>query len=171
LPPVFHFLPITKMALQLALRQLAGNPADTPAAPPPPGQTPNFVNPESRSPEATAVISVLTAFAVIIVCLRVYVKATVTKIFGWDDSQYIPFQKQIFILIYISNGDPCCRKNLISFSTKKIDISLQIKLCERKCLICVNSRSLIALSPDSRLLVRDFGITLKISSDFAFSFT
>jgi hypothetical protein len=52
---------------------------------PPPGHTPNFINPESRAWVAQTVIVLGVAFVVMFVALRIYQRGFVTRSFGWDD--------------------------------------------------------------------------------------
>ena len=55
--------------------------------PPPPGVTPNFVNPYSiqRYIILTAVIGLI--LTTLCVCMRIYIKARVVRSLGWDDCE------------------------------------------------------------------------------------
>ncbi|KAI2615507.1 hypothetical protein GGR54DRAFT_292718 [Hypoxylon sp. NC1633] len=57
----------------------------TPVRPPPPGQTSNFTNPESRSYQLIIIIAVFTALIAILVSLRIYARLRITRSFGADD--------------------------------------------------------------------------------------
>ncbi|MCJ1424105.1 hypothetical protein MMC29_001992 [Sticta canariensis] len=53
--------------------------------PPPPGVTPNFVNPESLHSEWVLMMSMCLAFTTIFVGLRLYTKLVIIKSHGWED--------------------------------------------------------------------------------------
>ncbi|KAI3343369.1 hypothetical protein F4824DRAFT_485113 [Ustulina deusta] len=57
----------------------------TPVRLPPPGQTSNFTNPESRSYQLIVLISVLSALVVLSISLRIYTRLRSTRAFGTDD--------------------------------------------------------------------------------------
>ncbi|KAK6853608.1 hypothetical protein PG995_010420 [Apiospora arundinis] len=57
----------------------------TPVREPPPGRESNFVNPESISYQLVTVIAVMSAFMVLLVGSRTYVRLRVTRSFGLDD--------------------------------------------------------------------------------------
>ena len=59
--------------------------ANTPAQAPPPGVTPNFVNPETSAPAWTAGLLVAVVLMLGILSARLYGKARVVKKLGWDD--------------------------------------------------------------------------------------
>lgn len=53
---------------------------------PPPGVTPNFDHPQSRTREAYIGIGVCLAVATVVVVLRIYIKlAFIAHMWGWDD--------------------------------------------------------------------------------------
>ena len=52
---------------------------------PPPGVTPNYVDPVSRGPKLVAVSTALVSLAFLVVTLRLATKLHVTKIFSLDD--------------------------------------------------------------------------------------
>ena len=56
-----------------------------PAAPPPPGVTPNFVDPETRAPAVIAVSAVCLGLMWPVLTTRLYSKAWILRTFGWDD--------------------------------------------------------------------------------------
>lgn len=58
-----------------------------PLQPPPPGQTSNFNNPESRGPAIITVCSVFVGIMWPILVLRLYSKVWVIRSFGWDDGK------------------------------------------------------------------------------------
>ncbi|KAI1135576.1 hypothetical protein F5Y05DRAFT_421263 [Hypoxylon sp. FL0543] len=62
----------------------------TPSIPPPPGRTPNFINPESRSFQLYILIAFLSALVVVTVSLRLYTRLRITHSFGADDLLWIP---------------------------------------------------------------------------------
>ena len=57
----------------------------TPAIPPPPGVTSNFVNPHTRAPVAIIFISIAISLMWLVVMTRLYSKAWILRSFGWDD--------------------------------------------------------------------------------------
>ena len=57
-----------------------------PAMPPPPGEIPDFVNPESRAYGTVIALATITAVMLVFVLLRIYSKLFVVKNFGLDDS-------------------------------------------------------------------------------------
>ncbi|KAG9230917.1 hypothetical protein BJ875DRAFT_137795 [Amylocarpus encephaloides] len=59
--------------------------AQMPAGPSPNGEPPNFINPESRSPGATASIVVILSIAMIVLWMRIYSRARISKQLGVDD--------------------------------------------------------------------------------------
>ncbi|KAI1126227.1 hypothetical protein F5Y10DRAFT_267360 [Nemania abortiva] len=61
-----------------------------PTVPPPPGQTSNFTNPESRAWQLYTTITVLTVFVVGITLLRIYTRLRFTGSFGIDDFLWKP---------------------------------------------------------------------------------
>jgi hypothetical protein len=62
----------------------------TPVRPPPPGQTSNFFDPESRSYQLVILIGVLTALVATFLLLRLYIRLGVTKSYGIDDCTWFP---------------------------------------------------------------------------------
>lgn len=59
--------------------------ADIPAGLPPPGVTPNFVNPPSlRDPTITA-NAVFLSLSTVFVLLRIYTRKWLTRMLKWDD--------------------------------------------------------------------------------------
>ena len=53
--------------------------------PPPPGVTPNFVNPESLHTEWVLMMSMCLTFTTIFICVRMYTKLVIIKSHGWED--------------------------------------------------------------------------------------
>lgn len=58
--------------------------------PPPPGVTPNFVNPESLHSEWVLMMSMCLTFTTIFVFLRMYTKLVIIKSHGWEDCKLRP---------------------------------------------------------------------------------
>ncbi|MCJ1254964.1 hypothetical protein MMC24_002780 [Lignoscripta atroalba] len=56
-----------------------------PLAPPPPGVTPNFVNPESRTDQIYVISAVWLAFMILMMMVRMYAKFFVLRSRTWDD--------------------------------------------------------------------------------------
>jgi hypothetical protein len=56
-----------------------------PALPPPPGVQPNFVNSPSHEPTITVLDAVSFSLVLVAVGVRIFVRARITKIWGWDD--------------------------------------------------------------------------------------
>ncbi|MCJ1320752.1 hypothetical protein MMC15_006093 [Xylographa vitiligo] len=62
------------------------NPLDNiPAGLPPPGIIPNLVNPSQQGPTIVALDGIFVALMLVMVLIRIYVRARVVKIWGWDD--------------------------------------------------------------------------------------
>lgn len=53
--------------------------------PAPPGVTPNYTNPEIRSFGIVPLGALFTTLSTIVLALRLYTKARIIRIFGWDD--------------------------------------------------------------------------------------
>ncbi|GAP88936.2 putative integral membrane protein [Rosellinia necatrix] len=68
----------------------SNNPDTIPSAPPPPGHTPDFINPESRSYQLYILIAFLSALVFVTVSLRLYTRLRITHSFGADDLLWIP---------------------------------------------------------------------------------
>lgn len=58
----------------------------TPAETPPPGITPNFVNPESHEPAAISIALLTLVLTVVLVLTRLFSNYHATRGLGWDDS-------------------------------------------------------------------------------------
>ena len=58
------------------------------AVPPPPGETPNFVNPEYNPGGTVPVSAIFLTLSTIALSLRIYTKARVVKIFGAEDCKH-----------------------------------------------------------------------------------
>ena len=57
-------------------------------SPPPPGVTPNYHDPQSRTIEAHIGMGVCIGIAAVLVVLRIYIKLAVkTQTWGWDDCE------------------------------------------------------------------------------------
>ena len=57
-------------------------------SPPPPGVTPNFDHPQSRTIEAHIGMGICIGIAAIFVVLRIYIKlAVIAHMWGWDDCE------------------------------------------------------------------------------------
>ena len=67
------------------------------AVPPPPGITPNFVNPDYNDGGTVPVTAVFLTLSTIALSLRVYTKARVVKLFGAEDCMY-KFPLVVYIL-------------------------------------------------------------------------
>ena len=63
---------------------------DIPAAPPPPGVTPNFIDPPSIAPLARITMCVTMAFMLVFLALRIYSRTRVAHAFGMDDCKITP---------------------------------------------------------------------------------
>lgn len=61
-----------------------------PGLPPPPGVTPNFVNPESVTGQAHVVFVMCLVFSTLFVFLRMYTKLILLKSHGWEDCESLP---------------------------------------------------------------------------------
>lgn len=65
------------------------NPFDHyPAATPPTGVTPNFVDPPSKGREIEILDGVFTGLMLLAVLVRLFVRARITKQWGWDDRKF-----------------------------------------------------------------------------------
>lgn len=56
--------------------------------PPPPGVTPNFVDPPSRQGQIIAAVGICLAFTTLLVCVRLYTVFCIIKSHGWADCEY-----------------------------------------------------------------------------------
>ena len=56
-----------------------------PTLEPPPGVTPNFVNPHSLATTLIAVNGVFVALMLIALSIRIYTKGMILRSLGWDD--------------------------------------------------------------------------------------
>ncbi|KAL8649966.1 MAG: hypothetical protein Q9210_004095 [Variospora velana] len=66
---------------------MPSNPSPAPALQPPPGVTPNFVNPASRAPGVIAATAVISAVMLLFVLARVYTKVAYARSqLGWEDT-------------------------------------------------------------------------------------
>jgi hypothetical protein len=61
--------------------------SNIPAMPPPPGVTPNFVDPRNRTNVYIVVYTTFTSLVVLFVSLRLYAKIWITRSIGWDDRE------------------------------------------------------------------------------------
>ncbi|KAI9756382.1 MAG: protein disulfide-isomerase precursor [Chaenotheca gracillima] len=61
------------------------DPSKMPAAPPPPGTIPNFVDPENHSRQIMVAAIICPIIAGIFVIARIYTRASLTRSLGWDD--------------------------------------------------------------------------------------
>lgn len=57
--------------------------------PPPPGVTPNFVNPESARGQAHVVFIMCLVFSTLFVSLRMYTRLILIKSHGWEDCEWL----------------------------------------------------------------------------------
>lgn len=65
------------------------NPLDHyPAATPPTGVTPNFLDPPSKGTEIEILDGVFTGLMLLAVLVRLFVRARITKQWGWDDRKF-----------------------------------------------------------------------------------
>lgn len=67
------------------------NPSKTPAAPPPPGVTPNFTNPSGSEYEIYSVSIALCVTASLVLLARLYTRAYILRVFGLDDGISLRF--------------------------------------------------------------------------------
>lgn len=56
-----------------------------PAVPPPPGVTPNFVDPETRAPVVIVFSAISLGLMWPVLATRTYTKVWILRSFGWDD--------------------------------------------------------------------------------------
>ena len=69
---------------------MAGIPIeDYPALAPPPGVQPNFVNPPSYEHTLIILEGIFVPLMLFVVFIRLFVRAKVTKTWGWDDCKLI----------------------------------------------------------------------------------
>lgn len=71
--------------------------AKTPAGKPPPGVVPNFIDPPSRAPRATAAIVVLLTVMVVILSMRMYSKSRFSRNLGMDDWMALAAGVSVFL--------------------------------------------------------------------------
>lgn len=71
---------------------------DIPALQPPPGVQSNFVDPPSLVPSAIVVESIFFPLMILAVLTRLFVRAKITKGWGWDDCNFLwyIFQNHVF---------------------------------------------------------------------------
>ena len=67
--------------------------ANLPAAPPPPGIIPNFVDPPTRVPVIVALEAVFITLMLLTVAMRIYVRLRVTKVWGFEDCKHLKVTK------------------------------------------------------------------------------
>ena len=60
---------------------------EIPAAPPPPGVIPNFINPKNQESAMNATLIICLSIATVCVWLRVYTKLMISKSHGYDDCE------------------------------------------------------------------------------------
>ena len=72
--------------------------ADLPGLPPPPGITPNFVDPYSRWRLYTVTISITLVVTTLLVLMRTYTKYAINK-FGlrWEDCEQYPTRLKTYV--------------------------------------------------------------------------
>lgn len=78
-------MPVMNSAQHLLARETI-----TPGLDPPPGVTPNFVDPETRAPYAIIAHTIALSLATIFVAMRMYTKIWITRSPGWDDCEFFP---------------------------------------------------------------------------------
>lgn len=66
------------------MMEISGN---RPAGEPPLGITPNFVDPPSQAPAIIALEAVFLPLMLLAVLVRIFVRARVTRGWGWDDCE------------------------------------------------------------------------------------
>lgn len=89
----------------------------TPAAPPPPGVTPNFTNPSGSEYEIYSVSIALCGTASFVLLARLYTRAVVLRVFGLDDG--------MSLRVLIVNGYIDMRPQFVVFSDRFAHGSLQ----------------------------------------------
>lgn len=57
--------------------------------PPPPGVELNFVNPETESARGHVSMTLCIVIGTVFLLLRLFVKVSITKLWGWDDCKCI----------------------------------------------------------------------------------
>ena len=60
-----------------------------PGLEPPPGVTPNFVNPPTLVPLGIAVLVLCLVVTTLLVAARVYIRTSLVEAWGWDDGKAI----------------------------------------------------------------------------------
>ena len=97
---------------------------DYPLQPPPPGQLSNFIDPKSRGPVVVAVCCTFISLMWLILLSRLYSKAWVIRIIGWDDGNtYLLFQYDRSLLMKIAFATlaavrTLCHKSAVTFNLK-----------------------------------------------------
>lgn len=66
-----------------------------PVYPPPPGVTPNFVDPVNRAPIFVAFTAICLAIMWPIFLVRLYTKTWVLRSFGWDDGSQTTYATHV----------------------------------------------------------------------------
>ena len=69
---------------------MSGNEISGSAIPPPPGITPNLVNPSDHTKESIILHTVCLTLVTIAVGIRLYTRALITRKIGADDCKKIP---------------------------------------------------------------------------------
>ena len=62
------------------------NPTNEGIAPPPPGVTPNFVNPPDHKLGVIEVLIIFNTLATLCLALRIFTKTYILKVVGWEDA-------------------------------------------------------------------------------------
>ena len=73
-----------------------------PWLPPPPGQTSNLIDPESRAKPFIIILSIFLFGAIALVMLRLYVRLRILQSLWWDDGQGAPSILQWSIWLMLS---------------------------------------------------------------------
>lgn len=69
--------------------------ASSPALAPPPGVTPNFVNPYNQNKVTITLISVCLPATTLFLLIRMYSKVRLIKSHGWEDCKFVDEAKAI----------------------------------------------------------------------------
>ncbi|RDW86042.1 uncharacterized protein DSM5745_02684 [Aspergillus mulundensis] len=72
-----------------AMFAMHANASETPAAPPPPGTEPNYIDPPSRQTTVVIVEAIFMPLMLLAVIIRVYVRTRIINLWGWEDTTCI----------------------------------------------------------------------------------
>ena len=87
-----------------------------PGLQPPPGVTPNFVNPYNQSKYTPTMVATLLPVATAVVWIRMYTKIRLIKSHGWEDCKSLAFQAEEFDVLMSPRHFVHCLGVLASFT-------------------------------------------------------